>query len=54
MTHTDLKTTILLLERSATLIERHCKKPHEIDKARLCRNMARKLKKEMNKNITIK
>lgn len=45
---TDIQTLIRLLDKSAELIDKYCKKPCELDKARLCRNMSKKLKQRKN------
>ncbi len=42
---TDVQTIIRLLDKSAELIDKYCKKPCEFDKARQLRNMSKKLKK---------
>ena len=42
---TDVQTIIRLLDTSAELIDKYCKKPCEFDKARQLRNMSKKLKK---------
>ena len=47
---TDIQNLIRLLEKSAGLIDKYCKKPCEQDKARLCRKMSRKLKSKYNEN----
>lgn len=44
---TDIQNIISLLDKSAELIDRHCKKPAEQDKARQCRKMSKKLKKRI-------
>lgn len=44
---TDIQGIISLLDKSAELIDRHCKKPAEQDKARQCRKMSKKLKKKI-------
>ena len=50
---TDIENIIRLLNKSAELIDKYCKKPHELDKARQLRNMNKKLKKKIkNENIT--
>lgn len=46
---TDIQILIRLLDKSAELIDKHCKKPCELDKARQCRKMSKKLKR--NKSI---
>ena len=43
---TDIQTLIRLLDKSAELIDKYCKKPCERDKARQCRKMSKKLKKK--------
>lgn len=50
---TDMQNLIRLLDNSAELIDKHCQKPCEQDKARQCRKMSKKLKKRIeNENIT--
>ena len=50
---TDIQSLIRLLDNSAELIDKHCQKPCEQDKARQCRKMSKKLKKKIeNENIT--
>lgn len=44
---TDIQGIISLLDKSAELIDRHCKKPAEQDKSRQCRKMSKKLKKKI-------
>lgn len=44
---TDIQNIISLLEKSAELIDKYCKKPCELDKARLCRKLSNKLKKKI-------
>lgn len=41
---TDTQKLIHLLDKSAELIDKYCKKPCEQDKARQCRNMSKKIK----------
>lgn len=49
---TDVQTLIRLLDKSAELIDKYCKKPCEQDKARQCRKMSKKLLKiSNNENI---
>ncbi|WP_158712708.1 hypothetical protein [Parabacteroides pacaensis] len=45
---TDMQNLIRLLEKSAELIDEYCKKPCELDKARQCRKMSKKLKNKLN------
>ena len=45
---TDLKATIKLLEQSASLIDKHCSKPCELDKARQCKRLAKKFRKKIS------
>lgn len=45
---TDIQTLIRLLDKSAEMIDKYCKKPCELDKARLCRKMSKKLKPTKN------
>lgn len=40
---TDIQNLIRLLDSCAGLIGKYCHKPCEIDKARQCRNMSKKL-----------
>lgn len=42
----DIQAIERLLYQSATIIERYCVKPCELDKARLCRKMIKKLKRK--------
>jgi|GEM_PF-1983202 hypothetical protein len=50
---TDIQNLIRLLDNSAELIDKHCQKTSEQDKARQCRKMSKKLKKRIeNENIT--
>lgn len=50
---TDVQTIIRLLDKSAELIDKYCKKPCEQDKARQCRKTSKKLKKKIkNEDIT--
>ena len=44
----DIQNLIRLLGKSAELIDKYCKKPCELDKARQCRNFSKKLKKKMS------
>ncbi len=44
---TDIQLLIRLLDKSAELIDIHCTKPCDKDKARQCRKMSKKLKKKM-------
>lgn len=44
---TDVRKLIRLLDKSADLIDKHCQKPCEQDKARQCRKMSRKLKNKI-------
>lgn len=49
---TDIQNLIRLLDKSAELIDKYCKKPCELDKERLCRKMSKKLLKiSNNENI---
>lgn len=49
----DIQNLVRLLDNSAELIDKHCQKPCEQDKARQCRKMSKKLKKRIeNENIT--
>lgn len=45
--NTDIHSLIRLLDKSAELIDKYCKKPCELDKARQCRNLSKKLKKKL-------
>ena len=45
---TDIQNAIRLLGKSAELIDKHCQKPCDLDKARQCRNLSKKLKKKLN------
>ena len=45
---TDVQTIIRLLDKSAELIDKYCKKPCEVDKARQARNISKKLKKKID------
>lgn len=47
---TDIQNLIRLLDKSAELIDKHCKKPCEQDKARQLRKMSKKLKNKINSN----
>lgn len=50
---TDVQTIIRLLDKSAELIDKYCKKPCECDKARQCRKISKKLKNKIdNENLT--
>lgn len=49
MCRSDSEKTVRLLESAAAIIERRCTKPCELDKARLCRNMARKISRKLEK-----
>lgn len=44
---TDIRNLIRLLDGSAELIDKYCKKPRESDKARQCRKMSKKLRKRI-------
>ena len=44
---TDVQTIIRLLDKSAELIDRYCKKPCEFDKARQAKKLSKKLKKKI-------
>lgn len=44
---TDLKTIIALLDKSQRVIEANCSKPVDLDVARRCRKMARKLERSL-------
>lgn len=44
---TDIQNLIRLLDNSAELIDKHCQKTSEQDKARQCRKMSKKLKKKI-------
>ena len=44
---TDIQNIISLLEKSAELIDKYCKTPCELDKARQCRKLSNKLKKKI-------
>lgn len=49
---TDIQNIIRLLDKSAELIDKYCKKSCEKDKARLCRKLSKKLLKiSSNENI---
>lgn len=48
---TDIQNLIRLLDKSAELIDKHCKKPCEQDKARQLRKMSKKLKNKINSNL---
>lgn len=43
----DIQNLVRLLDNSAELIDKHCQKPCEQDKARQCRKMSKKLKKKI-------
>lgn len=43
---TDIQNLIRLLDKSAELIDKYCLKPCELDKARQCRKMSKKLRKK--------
>lgn len=43
---TDVQNLIRLLDSCAGLIDKHCNKPCDLDKARQCRKMSKKLKKK--------
>lgn len=45
---TDIQNLIRLLDKSSELIDKHCKKPCESDKARQLRKMSKKLKNKIN------
>ena len=45
---TDVQTIIRLLDKSAELIDKYCKKPCKADKARQARNISKKLKKKID------
>lgn len=45
---TDVQTIIRLLNKSAELIDKYCKKPCEADKARQARNISKKLIKKID------
>lgn len=45
---TDVQTIIRLLDKSAELIDKYCKKPCECDKARQCRKISKKLKNKID------
>ena len=44
---TDMQTSIRLLDKSAELIDKYCKKPCEFDKARQAKKLSKKLKKKI-------
>ena len=44
---TDVQTIIRLLDKSAELIDKYCKKPCEFDKARQAKKLSKKLKKKI-------
>lgn len=48
---TDINTLISLLESGAELIDTYCKKPWEQNKARLMRNMSKKLRRKFDKQL---
>lgn len=50
---TDIQDLIRLLDKSAELIDKYCKKPCEQDKARQCRKMSKKLKKKIENESII-
>lgn len=45
LSKTDTDRLIRLLDACATLIDEHCKKAHQQDKARMCRFFIKKIKK---------
>ena len=47
----DIQHLIRLLDSCAGLIDKHCKKPCEQDKARLCKKMSKKLNKKIKRQI---
>jgi len=51
---TDIDSIIRLLEVGADIIDRYAASPHECDKARLMRNMSRKIRKKFNKENDVK
>ncbi len=52
---TDIQNLIRLLDKSAELIDKYCKKPCEFDKARQCRKISKKLKNKIdNENFANK
>lgn len=48
---TDIQNLIRLLNKSAELIDKYCQKPCEQDKARQCKKMSKKLKRN-NSNLS--
>ena len=44
-----MENIIRLLDKSAELIDKYCRKPCELDKARQCRKMSKKLKSKIIK-----
>lgn len=48
---TDIQNLIRLLEKSAELIDKYCQKPCEQDKARQCRKMSKKLKRNNSNQV---
>lgn len=44
---TDVQTIIRLLDKSAELIDKYCKKPCEFDKARQAKKLSKKLKNKI-------
>lgn len=44
---TDVQTIIRLLDKSAELIDKYCKKPCEFDKARQSKKLSKKLKNKI-------
>lgn len=47
---TDIQNIISLLDKSAELIDKYCKKPCEQDIARRCKRIIKKLKNKINPN----
>lgn len=43
----DIQNLIRLLEKSAELIDKYSRKPCELDKARQCKKLSKKLKKKL-------
>ncbi|NMA74460.1 MAG: hypothetical protein GX963_09945 [Bacteroidales bacterium] len=48
---TDIKIIISLLENGAELIDGYCEKAWEQNKARLMRNMSKKLRRKFEKQL---
>lgn len=50
LSRTDTDRLVKLLAACATLIDEYCKKPHQQDKARMCRFFIKKIKKKDEKS----